>query len=201
MAMNDDDLLTAVRDRFDSVRMDTPAAAIMARGRALRRHRSSGRLAAGALAVSLGAGLAVPALTAGPTGATGPAGAAGTPGSPHQATLAAWTVQKHSDGSIAVTIRRPENLAALRLKLAKLGVTVVFADEPAKLAHGCAFHVQLKKLARPFTFVIKPTHVRPATFIPPKAALPHSIVFIGAKPSGAIVKSFAVAIAACPATR
>jgi hypothetical protein len=194
MAMNDDDLLTAVRGRFDSVRMDTPAAAIMARGRALRRHRSSGRLAAGALAVSLGAGLAVPVLTA---GAPGPAG---TGGSPHHATLAAWTVQEHPDGSIAVTIRRPENLGALRLKLAKLGVTVIFADEPAKLAHGCAIHLRLEKLTRPFTFVIEPAHVSPATFIPPKT-LSQGVEFIGVKPSSVTAKPFTFAIGACPATR
>jgi len=196
--MNDDDLLTAVRDRFDPVRMDTPAAVIMARGRARRRRKNSGRLAAGALAVSLGAGLAVPALTARPAGTAGTAGTAGAAASPHQATLAAWTVQKHADGSVAVTIRRPENLRGLQLKLAKLGIAVIIVDQPAKLAHGCKVALPLKKLARPFTFVIRPAAIIAARTRTANTA-EHRVLFIGAKPPGPHVAPIEIVVAACGA--
>lgn len=147
--MNDDEMLTAVRDRFAPVRMNTPAAAIMKRGRALRRRRHGGRLAAGALAVSLGTGLAVPALTDG--------GAA----PPQRATLAAWTVQEHPDGTIAVTIRRPENLAALQHKLAALGVLVTFVDGRATPVSGCEFLIALgKRPDQSFAVQIKPAELR-----------------------------------------
>ena len=62
---NDDDVLTAVREGFVPVRMETPAKAVMARGAMMRRHRNSGRLTAGALAAALGAGLGVSAFAHG----------------------------------------------------------------------------------------------------------------------------------------
>lgn len=126
--MNDDDLMTEVRDRFAPVRMHASPEQIMARGRSLRRRRHGTSLAAGALAVSLGAGLSVTALTAGPA----------APAAQH-ATLAAWTVDQHPDGSIGVTIRRPQDLKALQARLAKLGAPVLFVVVPAgQLGHGCA---------------------------------------------------------------
>jgi hypothetical protein len=154
--MNDDDLMTAVRDRFAPVLMETPAAEIIKRGRGLRRRRHGGKLAAGALAVSLGAGLAVPALTAG--------GAA----APQRATLAAWTIQQHPDGTIAVTIRRPENLAALQRKLAAFGVLVTFVDGRATPVTGCELLIQLRKRAPHETFAIQ---IRPAEFREARIAL------------------------------
>ena len=117
--MNDNDLMTAMRDRFDPIRMDTPADVIMTRGRAVRRRGHRGRLAAGALAVGLGVGLGIPVVTA--HDAT----------SVTNATLAAWTVQKHSDGSVAVTIREPKDLTALQARLARLGVPAVIRVGPA----------------------------------------------------------------------
>ena len=107
--MNDDDLMTAVREEFAPVRMDVAADTIMARGRAARRLRRS-RVAAGVLAVGLGAGLGIPALTSG--------NAAGG------ATLAAWTVARQTDGSVTVTIREMRNLPALQAKLAADGARV-----------------------------------------------------------------------------
>ena len=104
--MNDDDLMTAVREEFAPVRMDVAADTIMARGRAARRLRRS-RVAAGVLAVGLGAGLGIPALMSG--NATG------------GATLAAWTVARQTDGSVTVTIREMRNLPALQAKLAADG--------------------------------------------------------------------------------
>lgn len=160
--MNDDDLMTAVRDRFGGVRMEIPAQQIMARGTSLRRRRSGGRLAAGALAISLGAGLSVPALTAGPSTAA------------QRATLAAWTVDKHPDGSIAVTIRRPQNLAALQNRLAQLGAPVTFAPFPGKrFARDCVQAAVLP--ARAFT-ELRPSQHAVAFKIEPAEIPAHALL-------------------------
>jgi hypothetical protein len=124
--MNDADLLTMVRDGFAPVRMTASAEAIADRGRSLRRRRHGGRLAAGgALALALGAGLSVSALTA------------DGPGAAQQVTLAAWTVSQHSDGSMAVTIRELRDLPALQVRLAADGARVTISDAALSLPHGC----------------------------------------------------------------
>lgn len=154
--MNDDDLMTAVRDRFAAVRMDTPAEKIMARGSSLRRRRG-GRLAAGALAVSLGAGLSVPALTA------------GTAAPAQRATLAAWTVHKHHDGSIGVTIRRWQNIGALQVRLGALGAPVIIAGERTRPGRGCvliwarpaAFQVRFAGSRHAVAFELRPGKIPP----------------------------------------
>jgi hypothetical protein len=124
MAMNDSDLMTEVRDRLAPVRMETPAKAIMARGAMMRRRRNSGRLTAGALAAALGAGLSVSALPHG--------------GTAQDAALAAWTVQQQSDGTVLVTVRKLDDMAALRARLAPYGVSIATEANP-KLAMVCRF--------------------------------------------------------------
>lgn len=168
--MNDDDLMTAVRDRFAAIRMDTPAEKIMARGSSLRRR--GGRLAAGAaraLAVSLGAGLSVPALTA------------GTAAPARHATLAAWTVREHHDGSIGVTVRRPQNLPALQLRLAKLGAPVIIVAGQARPGRGCAvewipaaFQIRFAPIKHAVAFELKPGKIPP-----------HALLWIALPPGGA----------------
>jgi hypothetical protein len=60
------------------------------------------------------------------------------------------------------TIRRPENLPALRFALARAGVPVVIADGPAKAADACVFRivsaraVAFKKAPHAISFVIRP---------------------------------------------
>lgn len=116
--MNDDELMTAVRADFAPVRMSVPADEIMARGSAARRLRH-GQVAAGALAVALGVGLGVPALT---SGGTAPGTASG--GTASGATLTAWTVARQPDGAINVTIRELQDLPALQAKLTEDGARV-----------------------------------------------------------------------------
>jgi len=124
--MNDEHLLTMVRDGFAPVRMTTSATVIADRGRSLRRRRRGARLAAGgALALALGAGLGVSALTA------------RAPGAAQQVTLAAWTLSRHSDGSIAVTIRELRDLPELQARLAADGARVTISDASLSLPHGC----------------------------------------------------------------
>jgi hypothetical protein len=110
--MDDNELITAVRDRFDPVRMRTRTETVLARGRSLRRRRRAG-VAGGVLAIALGAGLAVPALTA---------------ASPEHVTLAAWTVDQRPDDSIAVSIRELRDLPALQRVLKADGVLVTITQ-------------------------------------------------------------------------
>jgi hypothetical protein len=123
--MNDQDLMTAVKDSFAGVRMHTPTATVLARGQALRTRRRV-RAAAGVLTTAAaGAALAVAVLA--PAGV--PRAAKATPGtdSPPSAApaLAAWTVTERPDGTVKVTIRQMRDPAGLQAKLRANGVRVV----------------------------------------------------------------------------
>ena len=115
--MNDDNLMTAVREPFTAVRMDTPAEQIVRRARAVRARRRILGLA-GAVALAAGATVAVTALP--------PAG------HPAGAQLAAWTVTRQANGTIYVTIRELRDAAGLQGKLRADGVpaSVTFGSEP-----------------------------------------------------------------------
>jgi hypothetical protein len=129
--MSEEDLMTAVRAEFEPVRMDISADAIMSKGRATRRLRRGG-VAAGALAVALGAGLGVPALTSGGAATGGAASGTTAGGTTAGGTaaggieLTAWTVAEQTNGSINVTIREMQDLPALNARLAADGARVVF---------------------------------------------------------------------------
>jgi hypothetical protein len=109
--MNDNELMTAVRESFTSVHVTTPVEQVTRRGRALRARRRIPVLA-GALTVAAGAAVATTSLLP------------STPQTSHQPTvpLAAWTVAKQSDGTIQVTIRRLSNPAGLQRQLRADGV-------------------------------------------------------------------------------
>lgn len=109
--MNDNELVTAVRESFTGIHTTTPVEQIVSRGRAVRARRRIPALA-GALAVVAGAALAVTSLLPGPHQA-----------SPQPtAQLAAWTVTRQADGAIRVTIRELINPAGLQSKLRADGV-------------------------------------------------------------------------------
>ena len=143
--MNDDNVLTAVREGFAPVRMQTPAKAIMARGAMMRRRTNSGRLTAGALAAALGAGLSVSAF--------------GHGGTAQDAALAAWTVQQQSDGTVLVTVRKLDDMAALRARLAPYGVSIATEPNP-KLAMVCGLP------GRPPLTALRPWHLKPLRGVP-----------------------------------
>jgi hypothetical protein len=111
--MNDDELITAVKESVTGVHMDIPAGQIVSRSRAIRARRRIPALA-GALAVAAGTALAVTALL--------PAGH--QPSHLARAQLAAWTVVKQADGSIRVTIHELRDPAALQSTLRADGVPV-----------------------------------------------------------------------------
>jgi hypothetical protein len=109
--MNDNELITVVRESFTGVHASTPVEQIASRGRAVRARRRIPALA-GALAVVAAAVLAVNTLVPGSRQAS--------PQSTAQ--LAAWTVTRQADGSIRVTIRELRNPDGLQSKLRADGV-------------------------------------------------------------------------------
>jgi hypothetical protein len=125
--MNDQDLITAVRDSFTDVHSGTPVERIVARGRAVRARRRIPRLAA-ALTVAAAAAFAVTALLP------------GHPASRHPGMqLAAWTVVKHADGTVDVTIRELRDPSGLQRKLRADGVpaSVIFGDPVTAQPNPC----------------------------------------------------------------
>jgi hypothetical protein len=123
--MNDDDLMTAVRESFTDLRSATPVERIVNRGRTVRARRRI-PVAAGALALVAGAAVAATAVA-------GTAPAAGhQPGHPVRAQLAAWTVARHADGDIYITVNQLQDPAGLQstLRADGLPVNVSFSRPP-----------------------------------------------------------------------
>jgi hypothetical protein len=127
--MNDQDLMTAVKDAFADVEMRTPTVSVMARGNVLRMRRRL-PLVAGAAALTTGAAIAVAVIA--PAGQSTPRiqtahrahhGVRPAPDAP--ATLAAWTVTERPPGTVKVTIREMRDAAGLQAKLRADGVHVV----------------------------------------------------------------------------
>ena len=119
--MNDEELLTTMRKSFTEVQSHTPVERIVSRSRAVRARRWITGVA-GALALAAGVAVAVTTLV--------PAGR--QPDHPAPAELAAWTVVKQADGSIAVTIRELHDPAGLQATLRGAGVpaSVTFYGRP-----------------------------------------------------------------------
>ena len=120
--MNDDELLTRVREQRTSIAMTVPVEQIIRRGRIVRARRRASSLAA--LAAAMFAAIALLA-------------------SSHPARqgiqLAAWTVVKHTDGTVGVTIRELRDPAGLQRKLRADGVpaSVIFGDQPNVQSNAC----------------------------------------------------------------
>jgi hypothetical protein len=124
--MNDNELITALREQRDKVPMDTPVEQIIRRGRAVRaRRRVPG--AAGALGVAAAAAFAVSMVLP-----------ASHPASEPGAQLAAWTVARQTDGSIQVTIRELRDPAGLQRTLRADGVpaSVTFTGQQNPACQG-----------------------------------------------------------------
>ena len=143
--MNDDQLMTAVRDSFADVRLDVPVEETARRGRALR-GRGRAYRGAGVAAVAAIAGLTAVAVT-GLGRATVPATASPRPiasAGAGRTTLDAWTVTKGPGGVIGVTVRQLEDAAGMQAALRADGVPIRVAfqaglptDNPP-LPAGCA---------------------------------------------------------------
>jgi hypothetical protein len=119
--MNDDELMTAVRESFADIRSNTALERIVSRSRAVRARRRIPAVT-GVLALAAGAAVAVTALLpASPT-------ASHQPSHPVRAQLAAWTVSKGAGGTILVRIREFRDRAGLQRKLRADGIpaSVIF---------------------------------------------------------------------------
>ena len=108
--MNDDELITILREQRDKVPMNTPVEQIISRGRVVRARRRVPAVA-GALGAAAAVAFAVTAALPASHPASGPG-----------AQLAAWTVDRQADGSIRVTIRELRDPAGLQHTLRADGV-------------------------------------------------------------------------------
>jgi hypothetical protein len=116
--MNDDELITAVKESVTDVHMNIPAEQIVSRSRAIRARRRLPVLI-GTAGVAAATVLAVTALLP----ASHPASQSGHPASyPRTAQLAAWTVARQADGDIKVTIRQLSDPSGLQSTLRADGV-------------------------------------------------------------------------------
>jgi hypothetical protein len=140
--MNDDQLMTAVRESFAEVRLDVPLEQTVRRGRVLRGRGRAYRAAvvagiaaiAGVTAVAVtgpgqGAPPAASAHAAGAAGATGATGAPVVTG-PGGVRLDAWTVTKGKGGTVSITIRQLLDVAGLQRALRADGVPARVAFQP-----------------------------------------------------------------------
>jgi hypothetical protein len=129
--MNDEELITLVRQQRADVQMTTPVAEIIGRGRSVRARRRMAGLT-GALAVAAGAAVAVAAVI--------PSGHQAS--RPPTARLAAWTVTRQAGGDIEVTVnqlRDPDGLQAT-LRADRVPAAVSFA--PSGLPSACRPYTQ-----------------------------------------------------------
>jgi len=173
--MNDDELITAVKESVTGVHMDIPAGQIVSRSRAIRARRRTPALA-GALAVAAGTALAVTALL--PSGHQ--------PSHPARARLAAWTVVKQADGGIRVTIhelRDPARLqSTLRADGVPVSVTFIGQSNPACQPYGLGGGTHLSdSMVTPLPATVTsgswsstPRPSRPAPALPSPPATPAS---------------------------
>jgi hypothetical protein len=118
--MNDDELMTAVRESFAEVRSATALERIVSRSRAVRARRRVPAVT-GVLTLAAGAAVAVVALLPASPGSH-------QPSHPAHAQLAAWTVSKGAHGTVLVKIREFRDRAGLQRKLRADGVpaSVIF---------------------------------------------------------------------------
>lgn len=165
--MNDDELITVVRDAFTSVHSATPLQQIVHRSHAMRFRLWVPRLA-GALAAAAAVGIAVPVLL--PTS--------------HRAThlpvvqlAAAWTVTRQADGNVSVTIREFRDPAGLQSRLRADGVpaSVIFNEHRLNPCHSYRPSGNLRQLHSAVSSIAVPGQPQghAATIVIHPSALPN----------------------------
>jgi hypothetical protein len=178
--MNDHELIAALRESFTDVRATTPVDQIVSRGRAVRARRRIPRVA-GAAGVAGAAVLGVAALL--------------SPGHQAGARLAAWTVVRHADGSIYVTINQLLDPAGLQRTLRADGVpasVTFFSQESPRSCHPYTSGDESGLIGKIFGDLTQPNEmiIHPAA-IPKGAGLE-----ISPNPSGGRVPAVAVGLVA-----
>jgi hypothetical protein len=156
--MNDDELITVLREQRGTVVMTTPVEQIINRGRAVRvRRRVPGVAAAvgAAAAAAVAVGVAFPAghPAVRPPAVRPPAAAppaASESASPPSVRLAAWTVTRQADGSIKVTFRQATDPAGLQQTLRADGVPVSVAFTGRQNTACQPYHVSASQAFWPY---------------------------------------------------
>jgi hypothetical protein len=159
--MNDDELITTVRESVTGVHMTIPEEQIVSRSRTIRARRRI-PAAAGALAVAGGAALAVTALVS----------SGHQPGHPVSARLAAWTVSKQASGDIDVTINQLQNPAGLQNTLRADGLPVNVSFSGAPLSASCKPYNNVSKTVLSAVVQLSPGG-KSAHFVIDPSALPN----------------------------
>lgn len=146
--MNDDELITVLREQRGKVVMTTPVEQIINRGRSVRVRRrvpgvaaAVGAVAAAAVAVGVAFPASHPAVRP-PT--------ASESASPPSVRLAAWTVTRQAGGGIKVTFRQATDPAGLQQTLRADGVpvSVTFTGEQNTACQ--AYHVSASQAFWPY---------------------------------------------------
>lgn len=151
--MNDDELITIVRDSFTDVHSSTSVEQVVSRGRAVRARRWIPGMA-GALAVVAAAAFAVTTLLP----------ASHRPSHQPVARLAAWTVTKKADGTVYVTIRELRDAAGLQSKLRADGVPASVRFFPSRAGHNpCRKYDGSRSLQYKVVHGLHPAHLREQT--------------------------------------
>lgn len=122
--MDDNDVISAVRDSFAGIRMTVPVEQIsQRRGRLLARRRLMSLAGAAGLA-------AVLALVA-----VGPVSRMASPagGRSHAVRLTGWSVVRQDDGGVMITLRRLRDPAALQRTLRADGIPVKIVDDGSNI--------------------------------------------------------------------
>jgi hypothetical protein len=146
--MNDDELITVLREQRGKVVMTTPVEQIISRGRAVRvRRRVPGVVAAvgAAAAAAVAVGVAFPA---GHPAVRPPAPSESA--SPPSVRLAAWTVTRQAGGSIKVTFRQATDPAGLQQALRADGVPVSVTFTGQQNTACQAYHVSASQAFWPY---------------------------------------------------
>jgi hypothetical protein len=146
--MNDDELITVLREQRGKVVMTTPVEQIISRGRSVRvRHRVPG--------VAAGVGAAAAAAVA--VGVAFPAGhpavrppSASESASPPSVRLEAWTVTRQAGGGIKVTFRQATDPAGLQQTLRADGVPVSVTFTGEQNAACQPYHVTASQAFWPY---------------------------------------------------
>jgi hypothetical protein len=122
----DEEVLTRVRDQRTKIVMTVPVEQIIRRGRVVRARRRASGVAM--LAAAMVAAVALLPSRHPPSTSSGPG-----------IQLAAWTVVKHTDGAVEVTIRELRDGAGLERKLRADGVpaSVIFGGQPNAQPNPC----------------------------------------------------------------
>lgn len=147
--MNDDELMTMLREQRGKITMNMPVEQVISRGQAVRARRRvpavAGALAAAAAAVALAVSAALPA--------------GHQAGGPH-VQLAAWTVTRQANGSVKVTIRELRDPAGLQRTLRADGVpaSVTFSGRTNSACHGYAGGGDRKQRRHRINRAVSPGH-------------------------------------------